>query len=56
MGAFRDFIPEGDDTGALGSGFKDFVPPKKETPPEDKPEEKAEGPKPAPKPNPFKGK
>lgn len=22
----RDFIPEGDDPGALGSGFKDFVP------------------------------
>ncbi len=23
---FRDFIPEGEDPGALGSGFKDFVP------------------------------
>lgn len=26
-GAFRDFIPEGEDTGALGKGFRDFVPP-----------------------------
>lgn len=25
-GSFRDFIPAGEDTGALGSGFKDFVP------------------------------
>lgn len=29
MAIFRDFIPEGEDTGALGNGFKDFVPPKK---------------------------
>lgn len=26
MGTIRDFIPEGEDTGAQGSGFKDFVP------------------------------
>lgn len=25
-GAFRDFIPAGEDTGAQGNGFKDFVP------------------------------
>ena len=24
--AFRDFIPEGEDVGAQGSGFVDFVP------------------------------
>lgn len=26
--SFRDFIPEGEDTGAQGNGFQDFVPPK----------------------------
>lgn len=26
MGVFRDFIPAGEDVGALGSGFADFVP------------------------------
>jgi len=34
---FRDFIPEGENAGALGSGFRDFVPtpePKKEAPTE----------------------
>lgn len=25
-GIFKDFIPEGEETGAIGSGFKDFVP------------------------------
>lgn len=24
---YRDYIPEGEDTGALGSGFKDYLPP-----------------------------
>jgi hypothetical protein len=45
MGAFRDFIPEGDDTGALGSGFKDFVPPREKSKQEDTPEEKEETPR-----------
>lgn len=26
MADYRDFIPEGEDLGGLGSGFKDFVP------------------------------
>lgn len=39
---FKDFVPEGDDPGALGQGFKDFVPtkqpaPKKEDQEENKP-------------------
>ena len=29
---FRDFIPAGEDTGAQGSGFKDFVPPSESKP------------------------
>lgn len=28
MAPFRDFIPEGEDTGAQGKGYDDFVPPK----------------------------
>lgn len=28
MGVFKDFIPAGEDVGALGSGFVDFVPTK----------------------------
>lgn len=26
MSGYRDFIPEGEDTGGAGSGFKDFIP------------------------------
>lgn len=32
---FRDFIPEGEDVGGAGSGFKDFIP---EREPEKQPE------------------
>ena len=28
MSIFKDFIPAGEDTGAQGEGFKDFVTPK----------------------------
>ncbi len=40
----RDFIPEGEDPGALGSGFRDFVPAKEvaETPTEVSEEEATE--------------
>lgn len=36
MGVFQDFIPEGQELNALGSGFADFVP--EETKPVLKPE------------------
>lgn len=29
---FRDFIPAGEDTGAQGNGFRDFVPPSESAP------------------------
>ena len=50
MGSFRDFIPEGEDTGASTlTGFKDFVPApqpqKKEVPKEDSEEAKPKKPK-----------
>lgn len=31
MGVFQDFIPEGQELNALGSGFADFVPEEKQS-------------------------